>query len=94
MRTIVKLVFFQASGLFDHDVVDREEVRLVFQFADKLQLMLNLLLHVVQSSIWITEEFDVAADCSIDGLKRGDSVRAKFVSARATSIERVGTAAR
>ncbi|MDR6373603.1 hypothetical protein [Paraburkholderia caledonica] len=40
----------------------------------------------------LTEEFDVAPDCSIDGLKIGDSVRAKFVSARATSVERVGTA--
>ena len=40
----------------------------------------------------LTEEFDVAPDCSIDGRKRGDSVRAKFVSARATSVERVGTA--
>jgi Cu/Ag efflux protein CusF len=40
----------------------------------------------------LTEEFDVAPDCSIDGVKIGDSVRAKFVSARATSIERVGTA--
>lgn len=59
-----------------------------------MQLMLNLLLHVVRNSIWITEKFDVAPDLSIDGLKRGDSVRAKFVSARATSIERVGTAAR
>ena len=28
-----------------------------------------------------TEEFDAAQDCSIDGLKIGDSVRAKFVSA-------------
>lgn len=59
-----------------------------------MQLMLNLLLHVVRNSIWITGEFDVAPDFSIDGLKRGDSVRAKFVSALATSIERVGTAAR
>ncbi|MGY6121570.1 hypothetical protein ACW9YQ_14585 (plasmid) [Paraburkholderia strydomiana] len=41
----------------------------------------------------LTEEFDVAPDCSLDGLKIGDSVRAKFVSARATSIERIGTAA-
>jgi Cu/Ag efflux protein CusF len=39
----------------------------------------------------LTEEFDVAPDCSIDGLKIGDSVSAKFVSARATSVERVGT---
>ncbi|MFM0687670.1 copper-binding protein [Paraburkholderia strydomiana] len=40
----------------------------------------------------LTEEFDVAPDCSLDGLKIGDSVRAKFVSVRATSVERVGTA--
>ncbi|MEW9585252.1 hypothetical protein [Paraburkholderia sp. DGU8] len=40
----------------------------------------------------LTEEFDVAPDCSLGRLKIGDSVRAKFVSARATSVERVGTA--
>jgi Cu/Ag efflux protein CusF len=40
----------------------------------------------------LTEEFDVAPDCSIDGLKIGDSVRARFVAARATSVERVVTA--
>ncbi len=40
----------------------------------------------------LTEEFDVAPDCPLGGLKIGDSVRAKFVAARATSVERVGTA--
>ena len=39
-----------------------------------------------------TEEFDVAPDFSLSGLKIGDSVRATFVAARAASVERVGTA--